>query len=130
MQACTLFLVMIVINITLVKTLRNLDKSIYEHKRSIKLNDHRNTLFYHTIDFKHTFSLGHIIKLIHYRNSCCLYESAIISHFCHHFKPSSNDLAFFIFHLASRILFYGRIPVGLITDKSFKTFYFFPTSYF
>ena len=43
------------------ETQRNQEKRIYEHKRSIKLNDDRNTLFSHMLDLKHTFNFfpGH-----------------------------------------------------------------------
>ena len=49
------------------ETQRNLEKKIYEHKRSIKLNDDRNALFSHMLDLKHTFHFSQdtFIKPIH-----------------------------------------------------------------
>ena len=35
------------------ETERNLEKRIYERKRSIKTNDDQNALFYHVLELKH-----------------------------------------------------------------------------
>ena len=40
------------------KTQRNLEKRIYGHKLSIKLNDNQITLFSYMFDLKHTFSFS------------------------------------------------------------------------
>ena len=63
------------------ETQRNLEKRIYENKRSIKLNDDRNALFSHVLDLKHTykFSQAALIKAIYCKKSCRLLESAFIS---------------------------------------------------
>ena len=52
------------------ETKSNLDKRIYEEKQSIKLNDDRNALLSHMLDFKHTFKCcqATLIKLIYYIN--------------------------------------------------------------
>ena len=40
------------------ETQRNFKKRIYEHKRSIKINDDRNAFFSHTLELKHTFNFS------------------------------------------------------------------------
>ena len=48
-----------------------LEKGIYEHKRSIKLNDDRNALFSHMLDLKDTFNFSQatLIKTLHCKKS-------------------------------------------------------------
>ena len=67
------------------ETQRNLEKRIYEHKRSIKTNDDRNALYSHMLELKHTFifSQATLIKPIHYKKSQRLLESAVISKINH-----------------------------------------------
>ena len=52
------------------ETQRNLEKIIYEHKRSIKTNDDRNAFFPHMLELKHNFNFSQatLIKPIHYYN--------------------------------------------------------------
>ena len=59
------------------KTQYNLEKRIYEHKRSIKTNDHQNALFSHMLEFQHTFNFSQatLIKPIHCKNSQRVLES-------------------------------------------------------
>ena len=54
---------------------------IYEHKRSIKIDDDRNALFSNILEHEHTinFSRATLIKLIHYKTSRRLLETAGIS---------------------------------------------------
>ena len=66
-------------------TKRNLEKIIYEHKRSIKTNNDRNALFSHMLKLKHTFNFSQVtlIKPIQCKKSRRLLESAVISKTSH-----------------------------------------------
>ena len=62
------------------ETQRNLEKSIYEHKRSIKQNNDRNAFYSLMLDIKHTFNISQatLLKPIYCEKSRRLLESAVI----------------------------------------------------
>ena len=63
------------------ETQRNLEKTIYEHKRLIKTNADQITLFSYMLELKHTlgFSQATVIKPILCKTSRRILESAVIS---------------------------------------------------
>ena len=89
------------------KTHHNLEKRIYKHKWSIKLNDYWNALFSHMLDLKHIFNFSQVtlIKPIHCKKSLWRLESTVISK-TKHIKQWSS---FYRFHPTWQTLFYIRI---------------------